>query len=93
MLTNVELDLELLWRTYNALLETFETHDVNKIKERGKDERKCQGGGKGRRRRANPNLFNDIRLCQRCTELMPIVAVHISLLYYFRTSILNYFIR
>jgi hypothetical protein len=53
MFTDVELDLELLWRTHQALLEAFKTHD-GVVEYEGKDikteservkKRKCQGRG------------------------------------------------
>ena len=87
MFTDVELDLELLWRTHNALLETFKTHD-GRIRREAKEEKVPRWGGK-KKKKGEPK-FNDIRLCQRCTELKSIVAVHNSFLYYF-TYLVYYF--
>lgn len=71
--TNLEFDLELLWRAYNTLLKAFETHigssgigeqegedELRGVKEEGN----CQGGGA--LGFSQPNFFNyDIRL-PRC---------------------------
>lgn len=72
--TNLELDLELLWRAYNTLLKAFETHigssgtgeQEGEDESRGvKEEGNCQGGA-GALGFSQPNFFNyDIRL-PRC---------------------------